>query len=86
MNNEIAKKLELAKRVRLGDSQYAYAQLLLSGSRVVKDEIVGASHLHYFDCGCIRTLTVWSNHSEETLHACVEHVPLEQRMTKRLMR
>jgi len=52
------KKLALAKKARRGDTNYLHAQLLLAGQKVVRDEIVGRSHVYYFDCGCVRSYSV----------------------------
>jgi hypothetical protein len=52
------RKLALAKKARKGDANYIHAQLLLAGQKIVRDEIVGRSHLCHFDCGCVRSYSV----------------------------
>ena len=68
------RKLALAKKARRGDTNYIHAQLLLAGQKVVRDEIVGRSHLYYFDCGCVRSYSVSSESlASESISACGRH-------------
>jgi hypothetical protein len=74
------KKLALAKKARRGDTNYLHAQLLLAGQKVVRDEIVGRSHLYYFDCGCVRSYSVSSESlASESVTACATHKALARR-------
>ena len=71
------KKIALAKKARRGDTNYMHAQLLLAGQKVIRDEIVGRSHLYYFDCGCVRSYSVGVNSvASETVSACKTHKDL----------
>ncbi len=71
------KRLALAKKARKGDTNYIHAQLLLAGQNVDRDEIVGRSHLYYFDCGCVRSYSVNIGLSaSETVSACKKHKDL----------
>ncbi len=74
------KKIALAKKARKGDANYLHAQLLLAGQKVDRDEIVGRSHLYYFDCGCVRyfSLSIESSASE-SVSACKKHEGLVRR-------
>jgi hypothetical protein len=74
------KKLALAKKARKGDTNYIHAQLLLAGQKVVRDEIVGRSHLYYFDCGCVRSYSVSTESlASEGVSACQSHKDLVKR-------
>ncbi len=74
------RKLVLAKRARKGDTNYIHAQLLLAGQKVDRDEILGRSHLYYFDCGCVRYFSVSIEHSaSESVSACKKHKNLVRR-------
>jgi hypothetical protein len=74
------KKLALAKKARKGDTNYIHAQLLLAGQKVLRDEIVGRSHLYYFDCGCVRSYSVSSESlASESVSACKMHEGLARR-------
>lgn len=74
------KKLALAKKARKGDANYLHAQLLLAGQKVDRDEIVGRSHLYYFDCGCVRYFSVSIESSaSESVSACKKHEGLVRR-------
>lgn len=74
------RKLALAKKARKGDANYLHAQLLLAGQKVDRDEIVGRSHLYYFDCGCIRYFSVSIGSSaSESVSACKKHEGLVRR-------
>jgi hypothetical protein len=74
------RKLALAKKARRGDTNYIHAQLLLAGQKVVRDEIVGKSHLYYFDCGCVRSYSVSSESlASESIAACKTHGELGRR-------
>jgi hypothetical protein len=77
------RKLALAKKARRGDTNYLHAQLLLAGQKVLRDEIVGKSHLYYFDCGCVRSYSV-SNESlaSESISACKAHGELAKPRTR----
>jgi hypothetical protein len=79
------RKLALARRARKSDTNYIHSQLLLAGQTVDLDEIVGRSHVYYFDCGCVRSysLSVESRASEE-LSACRKHGNLIQRSKRAL--
>ncbi len=77
------RKLVLAKRARKGDTNYLHAQLLLAGQKVDRDEIIGRSHLYYFDCGCIRSYSVSaSSVASEGVSACKIHKGLVARQGK----
>ncbi|MDA4121614.1 MAG: hypothetical protein OK456_00365 [Thaumarchaeota archaeon] len=68
------RKLVLARRARKGDANYIHAQLLLSGQKVVRDEIEGRSHRYYFDCGCVRSYSLSVEFSaSESVSACRKH-------------
>jgi len=68
------RKLALAKKARKGDTNYLHAQLLLAGQKVLRDEIVGRSHIYYFDCGCVRSYSVSSESTaSESISACKAH-------------
>lgn len=72
------RKKRLALRARKGDSNYLHAQLILAGQTVLRDEIVGSTHVYYFDCGCIRTYSRESfSKEEERLDACKKHKKLQ---------
>ena len=77
------RRLALARKARKGDSNYLHAQLLLAGQRVVKDEIVGNSHVYHFDCACVRTYTMNSDlTASESISACAKHgslIPAKRR-------
>jgi len=74
------KKLALATKARKGDTNYIHAQLLLAGQKVVRDEIVGRSHLYYFECGCVRHFSVSIESSaSESVSACKKHEGLVRR-------
>ena len=74
------KKLALARKARKGDANYLHAQLLLAGQKVDRDEIVGRSHLYYFDCGCVRYFSVSIELSaSESVSACKKHEGLVRR-------
>lgn len=74
------KKLALAKKARRGDANYLHAQLLLAGQKVDRDEIVGRSHLYYFDCGCVRYFSVSIELSaSESVSPCKKHEGLVRR-------
>ena len=74
------RKLTLARKARKGDTNYIHAQLLLAGQNVVRDEIVGRSHLYYFDCGCVRTYSLSTESSaSESVSACEKHKGLVRR-------
>jgi hypothetical protein len=74
------KKLALAKKARKGDANYLHAQLLLAGQKVDRDEIVGRSHLYYFDCGCVRYFSVGIELSaSESVSPCTKHEGLVRR-------
>lgn len=76
------RKLTLARKARRGDANYLHAQLLLAGQKVDRDEIVGRSHLYYFDCGCVRVFFVSTQHSaSESVSACKKHEDLVRRYT-----
>jgi hypothetical protein len=78
------RKLALAKKARRGDTNYIHAQLLLAGQKVVKDEIVGKSHLYYFDCGCVRSYSVSTDSlASESISACSLHSELAKRRVSR---
>jgi len=71
------RKLALAKKARRGDTNYIHAQLLLAGQKVVRDEIVGRSHLYYFDCGCVRSYSMSTTSlASESISACKTHSEL----------
>ena len=71
------RKLVLARRARKGDTNYLHAQLLLAGQKGDRDEIVGSSHLYYFDCGCVRSYSVSTESlASEGVSACKVHVGL----------
>lgn len=71
------RKLTLARKARRGDTNYLHAQLLLAGQKVDRDEIVGRSHLYYFDCGCVRCFSVSIEHTaSERVSACKKHKDL----------
>jgi hypothetical protein len=78
------RKLALAKKARRGDTNYIHAQLLLAGQKVVRDEIVGRTHLYYFDCGCVRSYSA-SNESvaSESISACKTHSELAKTLRSR---
>jgi hypothetical protein len=77
------KKLALAKKARKGETNYMHAQLLLAGQKVVRDEIVGRSHLYYFDCGCVRTYSVSiESLASESVSACKIHKELVGRHSR----
>lgn len=77
------RKLALAKKARRGDTNYLHAQLLLAGQKVVKDEIVGRSHVYYFDCGCVRSYSVSSAAlASESISACKVHGELGGRRNR----
>jgi hypothetical protein len=68
------RKLALAKKARRGDTNYLHAQLLLAGQKVLRDEIVGKSHIYYFDCGCVRSYSVSTESTaSESISACKAH-------------
>jgi hypothetical protein len=74
------RKLALARKARKGDSNYMHAQLLLAGQKVLRDEIVGRSHLYYFDCGCVRSYSVTiQSVASESVSACELHKDLVRR-------
>jgi hypothetical protein len=78
------RKLALAKKARRGDTNYIHAQLLLAGQKVVRDEIVGKSHLYYFDCGCVRSYSVSADSlASESISACGIHSELAKRRVSR---
>ena len=78
------RKLALAKKARRGDTNYIHAQLLLAGQKVVRDEIVGKSHLYYFDCGCVRSYSVSSESlASESISACKTHGELARSSNRR---
>ncbi len=71
------KKLALAKKARRGDTNYIHAQLLLAGQKVVRDEIVGRSHVYYFDCGCVRSYSMSAESvASESISPCKTHKDL----------
>jgi hypothetical protein len=77
------KKLALAKKARRGDTNYLHAQLLLAGQKVVRDEIVGRSHVYYFDCGCVRSYSVsTASLASESISACKVHGGLAGRRNR----
>jgi hypothetical protein len=74
------RKLVLARKARKGDSNYMHAQLLLAGQSVLRDEIVGRSHLYYFDCGCVRSYSMNLLFvASESVSACESHGDLVRR-------
>ena len=78
------KKLALAKKARRGDTNYIHAQLLLAGQKVLRDEIVGRTHLYYFDCGCVRSYSASGESSaSESITACKVHNELAKRLRNR---
>jgi hypothetical protein len=73
------KRLRLAKKARKSDTNYIHAQLLLAGQEVDMDEIVGRSHVYYFDCGCVRSYSMTpGSQPSESLSACKRHKGLER--------
>jgi hypothetical protein len=71
------KKLALAKKARRRDTNYIHAQLLLAGQKVIRDKIVGRSHLYYFDCGCVRCYSLSIEPlASESVSACEMHKDL----------
>ena len=78
------RKLALAKKARRGDTNYIHAQLLLAGQKVVRDEIVGRTHLYYFDCGCVRSYSASGESSaSESISACKIHSELAKKLRNR---
>jgi hypothetical protein len=78
------RKLALAKKARRGDTNYIHAQLLLAGQKVLRDEIVGRTHLYYFDCGCVRSYSASSGSvASESISACKIHSELAKRLLNR---
>jgi len=74
------KRLKLAKKARKNDTNYIHAQLLLAGQEVDMDEIVGRSHIYYFDCGCVRSYSMPAgSQASESLSACKRHKGLVRR-------
>ena len=77
------RKLALAKKARKGDTNYLHAQLLLAGQKVLRDEIVGKSHIYYFDCGCVRSYSVSTTSlASESILACKVHGELAGRRNR----
>ena len=74
------RKLALAKKARKSDANYIHAQLILAGQTVDRDEIVGRTHLYYFDCGCVRCFALSEEHTaSESVTACSKHKDLARR-------
>jgi hypothetical protein len=47
---------------------------------VLRDEIVGKSHIYYFDCGCVRSYSVSvESVASESVSACKVHKDLLSR-------
>lgn len=57
------------------ETNYAHHVLLALGHRIVRDCIIAFSHLHTFDCKCVRVYHVnpTTSNDRETLIACPRH-------------